>query len=216
MRIIIVVGAMIGMWATTALACDGQKGKVLYEDTFADDAGGWIASNNFTVKAPGAEVSIAPGIANTFVNQTFFFSQADYCLEVAFPREETDISKYSVGLRFLSSEEPNGDHYLAILSSACLVKLLRSSKSSPDYAVLWVVDEKSNANLAPGAFNAIEAIVKNSNISVLLNGKLVKNIRAQIPASDSHFGFYFYLQSDAGLKAPGVFSIKSIKVTEAQ
>ena len=34
---IFLVGALIGLWVSTAVACEGQKGKVIFEDTFADD-----------------------------------------------------------------------------------------------------------------------------------------------------------------------------------
>jgi hypothetical protein len=208
----LLIGAFIGLWASAAQACEGQKGKVLYEDTFADDSGGWPSYKNFIMKAPGAEVrDIQPGTATRIINQTFSFNQADYCLEVVLPPNDPNTRQYEVSVAFLSNAVAT-EQYAAMLSNTGVVTLSRST-SSPDLVSIWSVDQKSIANLTSGSSNSIEAIVKGSTISVLLNGKLVKTIRAQIPNGDFRFGFDLDVNPAA---PPGVFTIKSIKVTEAQ
>jgi hypothetical protein len=115
------------------------------------------------------------------------------------------------GVQFLSSADST-EYYLATLTNSGAVALSRST-SSADLAKIWSVDQKSTANLTSGSSNSIEAIVKGSTISVLLNGKLVKATRAQIPNGNFKFGLYM---ENVGSKTPGVFTIKSIKVTEVQ
>jgi hypothetical protein len=200
---ILLIGALIGLWAPAAHACEGQKGKVLY-----DNSGGSPLYQGFVVKATGAETSgIQPG---------HFFNQADYCLEVVFPPNDVPPNDpvamaYSASVRFLSSADST-EFYLADLTNSGVVSLYHGS-SPANVVKLWSADQKSTANLAKGSSNAIEAVVKGSTISVLLNGKLVKTIRAQIPNGDLRFGF----DLEVGRAAPpGVFTIKSIKVTEAQ
>jgi hypothetical protein len=206
----LLIGAFIGLWASAAQACDGQKGKVLYEDTFADGSGGWPSYQGFTVKAPGAEVSgVGAGRGTRIVNQTFFFNQADYCLEVEFPPNDSNAVEYLAGIRFLSSADSN-EYYLAALTNSGMVKLSRSN-SSTDFVNLWSIDQKSIGKWTSGSSNSIEAIVNGSTISVLLNGKVVKTIRARIPNGDFRFGIDLEVY-----KNPGVFKIKSVKVTEVQ
>jgi hypothetical protein len=160
------------------------------------------------VKATGAEINgIQPG---------HFFNQADYYLEVVFPPndfppDDLVATAYTASVRFLSSADST-EFYLADLSNSGVVSLYHGS-SPANVVKLWSVDQKSTANLAAGASNAIEAIVKGTTISVLLNGVLVKTIRAQIPNGDLRFGFDLEVGRAA---TPGAFTIKSIKVTEAQ
>ena len=51
--------AALALCTPAAFACDGQTGKVIYEDKFTDDSGGWIfgADNGLVLKAPGATVT---------------------------------------------------------------------------------------------------------------------------------------------------------------
>lgn len=199
---ILLIGTLIGLWASAAYACEGQKGKVLY-----DVSRGRPSYQGFVVRATGAESGIQPG---------HFFNQADYCLEVVFPPNDVPPDDpiaiaYSASVRFLSSADST-EFYLADLTNSGVVSLYHGS-SPAKIVKIWSVDQKSTANLAKGSSNAIEAIVKGSTISVLLNGKLVKTVRTQIPKGDLRFGF----DLEAGrAMPPGDFTIKSIKVTEAQ
>jgi hypothetical protein len=208
---IFLAGAMIGLLASAAQACEGQKGKVLYEDTFADDSGGWPSDRGLALKASGAEISaFQPGKHGTVLNGTFFFNQADYCAEVVFPPNDPNATQYEASVAFLSNADVT-EHYEVSLSNTGEITLRRGSGTKR--VLIWSVDQKSIANLTAGASNAIEAIVKGSTISVLLKGKLVKTTRAQIPSGDFSFGFGELVERDAPF---GVLTIKSIKVTEAQ
>ena len=173
-----------------------------------DLSSGRASYQGFVVKATGAEINgIQPG---------HFFNQADYYLEVVFPPNDflpndPVATAYTASVRFLSSADST-EFYLADLANSGVVSLYHGS-SPANVVKLWSVDQKSTANLTKGSSNAIEAIVKGSTISVLLNGRLVKTIRAQIPQGDLRFGF----DLEVGRAVPpGDFTIKSIKVTEVQ
>ena len=212
---IFLVGALIGLWASAAVACEGQKGKVIFEDTFADDAGGWAFSNpGLVFKAPGAEITIPPkftGFAQQLANQTFSAGEGDYCLEIAFPQNQRD-KQFLVGLFFLSSAD-GLTYFVAELTKDGVVALFRHSADGSGVK-LWSADQKANAKLGLGQFNALEAIVKDNVITVVLNGVPVKSVRAQIPAGDLKFGID--AEAVANETVGAAFPVKSFKVTEAR
>ena len=41
MRLLFSASMVLCLLSTTAMACPGQTGKVIFEDTFTDDSGGW-------------------------------------------------------------------------------------------------------------------------------------------------------------------------------
>jgi hypothetical protein len=213
---IFLVGALIGLWVSTAVACEGQKGKVIFEDTFADDAGGWMFSNDgLAFKAPGAEYRMRPtpqGLATQIANQTFHANEGDYCLEIAFPQDQPDRTFFGVGLLFLLSADDQS--YFAVLMSnhGGMVFCRRSVEG--ECVSLWIADQKADAKLGPGQFNAIEAVVKDNLITVLLNGVPVKAVRAQIPSGSLKFGIRIEASANETLGA--AFPVKSFKVTEAR
>jgi hypothetical protein len=62
--------------------------------------------------------------------------------------------------------------------------------------------------------NSIRAIVKGNAITVIINGKTIKTVRAQIPSGDFKFGFRGeYSKTSA---TPVEFTIHSFKATEAK
>ena len=55
-------GAMaLALCTPAAFACDGQTGKVIFEDKFTDDTGGWLfgVSNVLVLQAPGATLTLS-------------------------------------------------------------------------------------------------------------------------------------------------------------
>src|ERR1700752_2113897 len=73
-----------------AMACEGQSGNAIFEDTFPDDSGGWeftsdrtsVVPPNFLVTLPAGE-----GTGTSSLNLTFEATEADYCAEFACPQE---------------------------------------------------------------------------------------------------------------------------------
>ena len=68
--------AALALFAAEAFACDGQTGKVIFEDKFTDDLGGWNFGENYglLLKAPGATFTVETsdgGIGRQRLNETF-------------------------------------------------------------------------------------------------------------------------------------------------
>jgi hypothetical protein len=57
--------AALALCTPASFACDGQTGKVIFEDKFADDAGGWAFGEIFVLKAPGATITAAAAEAGS-------------------------------------------------------------------------------------------------------------------------------------------------------
>jgi hypothetical protein len=216
MRILLVVVLLVSC-VQAAVACEGQKGKVIFEDTFADDGGGWIFSNDVLFfKAPGAEYRLRPtanALASMTSDQTFYAGEGDYCLEIAFPQDQPG-TRFAAGLTFLGSADDKA-YFFALMYDDGDMGLFRSSGQGPP-DVIWNVNQKANAKLSPGQFNAIEAIVKDNVITVLLNGIPVKAVRAQIPSGNLKFGIRVERVTPNEAGGGAAFPVKSFKVTEAR
>lgn len=103
--------AALALFAPAALACDGQTGKVIFEDKFTDDSGGWLfgESRHLVLKAPGAMLTLPAsddGVQWWPLNQTFNASQGDFCTEMSFPADAAQLEA-SVGLVFLATDDAN-------------------------------------------------------------------------------------------------------------
>ena len=56
-RSLMIAAALQMVFATAALACDGQSGVSIFEDKFADDSGGWdMSSTNIKVVPPAMQI----------------------------------------------------------------------------------------------------------------------------------------------------------------
>lgn len=94
---ILFAAAALSLAASAASACEGQSGKVIFEDKFTDDMGGWTfgAGDGFVLKNPGANSSVpaAEGSQSRSVqNQTFTASEGDYCAEMSFPENAVALN----------------------------------------------------------------------------------------------------------------------------
>src|ERR1700691_5125966 len=82
LRILSVVAALQTLAWTSALACTGQVGAVIFQDNFADATGGW----DVTVKPPVFLLSgSATSTDNSSLNLTFNATDGDYCIDFILP-----------------------------------------------------------------------------------------------------------------------------------
>jgi len=92
---------------TAAFACDGQIGKVIYEDTFADDSGGWdFTANVATVKPPNFVFNLDSKNSN-ITSQVLTFhtgTDGDYCAEVILPKTIAPDNKYNLAVSFRAND----------------------------------------------------------------------------------------------------------------
>ena len=81
-RILGLVVALQVAASASAWACDGQVGNVIFEDTFADDSGGWdLAPPVVTVKPPALLLALdSKHTSYATQDLTFHATDGDYCM----------------------------------------------------------------------------------------------------------------------------------------
>jgi len=215
LRIFWAVVALV-LCAPAAFACDGQTGKVIFEDIFTDDSGGWNFGEYYglVLKAPGATLSLPAaeggGSARGPLNQTFNATQGDYCTEMSFPLDATQLNA-GIGIELLATDDYN--FWLAYVShdgTAALYKIANNKAS-----VIWkTAANNSLVKAGPTDVNSVRAVVKNGTVTVIVNGQTVKSVRALIPNGELKFGF----RADYGKPSatPVLVPVRSYKVTAVE
>jgi hypothetical protein len=101
----------------SAIACEGQVGKVNYEDTFTDDTGGWdFTPSAATVKPPDFVFAMSSKFSNLSSQVlTFHATDADYCAEVIVPKSLAPDNKYGFAIQFWAVDYSN--YWMVMLSS---------------------------------------------------------------------------------------------------
>lgn len=214
MKRLVIAIAALGLSAAAAMACEGQTGKVIFEDKFADDAGGWAfsAENNFTLKEKGAVFVVnAPENQSTQAqNQTFTAVEGDYCAEVALPEDAVRLNA-EIGVEFLGLDYAT--FWLATAQSDGRVGLYK--KTSGKWSTVWELPGNKVLKTGTGDVNSVRAVVKGGAITVIVNGQTIKTVRAQIP-STGDFKFGYYVAHSVASDMPVEFIAQSYKVTEVK
>jgi hypothetical protein len=199
--------------STAAFACDGQIGKVIYEDTFADDSGGWdFTANEAIVKPPNFVFSLnAKDAAVTSQVLTFHTTtDGDYCAEVILPKSIAPDNKYNFGISFWATDYAN--FWMVMLSSDGSMTLF--SKLNNAWQTILSVPNTPAYKSDPDAVNVLRVTTIGGKISLYLNGQLQKAVRAQ--SQDGSFRFGMYAQVDKGVDGTTPILVKSYKVTSGQ
>jgi hypothetical protein len=105
LSIALVSGALVSILAWTsevrAASCDDQNVKVIFEDTFADDSGGWPSDPDVKIAGGAFKMHLDPKYMNwALLNNRFNASEADYCMEVVVPKSIAADDPVVVGLMF--------------------------------------------------------------------------------------------------------------------
>jgi hypothetical protein len=210
-RFLLAAIALSALMCASALACEGQVGKVIYEDTFADDSGGWDLSPPIaTIKPPNFVIALdAKSWAISSQVLTFHAKEADYCLEGTVPKAPAPDNNASLGLEFWATDYKN--FWLSELGSNGTVSLWMDVNGS------WtnIATVPNAPGFKPDASNALRVTTLGGKIVISLNGQPVKTVRAQVPESDQlRFGLYGQLDKPAD-GAPPIL-VTSYKVTSGQ
>jgi hypothetical protein len=192
-----------------AATCDGQKGKVIYEDTFADDSGGWTVDTDLKVGGGTYAVHLDPKYTTwTDLNSTFDASEADYCVEAVMPKSVAPDNAVSIGLVFWATDYDN--KYVMQMDSTPQAALWRTTNGK------WTqIGDLTNPTLKPevGSVMAIRVVAANNLIAPSVNGVELKKIRAKMPSGTLKFGLYVQTDKDN----PGLdLTVKRVKVTEVK
>ncbi len=196
-----------------AWACDGQVGKVIFEDNFADNLGGW-GNEEPTISIKPPELLIAldkKHLGHSIQNFTFFATDGDYCIETILPPATAAGGAKGVGIEFFATDY---DNFLeAELGADSSVYM--SSKESGQWNDLFHVTPV--AAFKAGDVNALRVVAKNGLITVYVNGTQVRAIRAQVPTGKLHFGIFGeFLDNSKAVDGSPPIRVKSFKVTAGE
>src|SRR5262249_17741781 len=83
-----------------AANCEGQKGRIIFEDEFSDDAGGWIDDRGPNWDAGFGKSGLSlhierPTVWWVFWNLTFTTLEGDFCVEAVVPKTVAGIATRS-------------------------------------------------------------------------------------------------------------------------
>jgi len=199
--------------STAAFACEGQVGKVIYEDTFTDDSGGWdFIPNVATVKPPNFVIALDSKYTN-INSQVLTFrtsTDGDYCAEVILPKTITPDDKYNFAVSFWATDYAN--YWMIMLSSDGSVTLF--SKTNNVWQTISSVPSAPAFKPEADAVNVLRVTTVGGKISMYLNGQLERAIRAQSQEGSMRFGIY--AQIDKGVEGATPILVKSYKVTSGQ
>jgi hypothetical protein len=204
---ILFAAASLALFTPAALACDGQTGKVIFEDNFTDDAGGWQFDQNLVFKEPGVVVKAEPNMFRTNLNETFTALEGDFCATGIFP-ENAAQGNAGVGVVFWAKDYANW--WSAVASVHGEVRLIRAVNSQ--LSLVWETTTTNVVKPSPRDVNSVRVVAKSGMVTVIVNGQTVKSVRAQFPSDDLKFGFIY----DSGsATTPVLFTVLSYKVTSA-
>jgi len=184
-------------------ACEGTT--TIFEDEFRDDSGGWsfapairVENSSLVVVAPANNVLKSLNIANTV-------KKADICVETTFKDAPTSKIPVSAGLMFWSTDFNN--YYSLQIQVNGAVGIWRYQSGT--WLGLRQNTEDSSVKKGQGEVNTLRVKASDKIVSLFVNGVLIREIRAEPPSPNWHFGLYGSGTSDR--EATTIF--KHFKVT---
>ena len=197
-----------------AIACPGQTGKVVFEDTFIDDSGGWqLGAPDTEIKDGALWLRPNPrGMSEKGRNinstvRTFSATDGDFCMEFIVPKPVAADNDFMTGLVFWQVSAT--DEYLWAIYTDGTTQLNRLVANK------WTrIFSENTGKLEPGSSASLRVIVKDGKLTLFVGDKQIKVIRAQTPSGELAFGALAEVEklSDAN---PAV-QIKSFKVTAGE
>jgi hypothetical protein len=168
-------------WHMAALACDGDH--IIFEDKFADDAGGWPLRDTIEVKDGSFIFKLPPDDMQSNLNVTFTVKDADICSETVWPNDDQPV----LGAGLLFWGEDNRTYFqFGILNNG---KFWIARKQDGKWLGTIAANVDSAAiNKGPGATNTLRVKTSGNSASFYINGTKVRDLRGQAPKGDWRFG----------------------------
>lgn len=188
--------------AWRASACEGQD--VVFEDKFADDAGGWAIRQDVEVKDGSFVFKLAPDGMQSDLNVTFTVQDADICSEAVW--QEGDVMTLGAGLLFWG-EDTKSYFQFGVLNNG---KYWIARRQDGKWHTIVENVESSAIKTAPGASNTLRVKATGNAASFFINGTKLRDLRGQAPKGGWRFGLSGD-NFDKEKEARVVF--KSVKVT---
>jgi hypothetical protein len=180
-----------------ALACEGQTGKVIFDDNFEDDSGGWdLTPPTSAVKPPNLVFDLSKAVLTSSQVLTFHAKEADFCVEATIPKAPAPDNSYYIGLVFWAADYAN--YWLVVVSDTGNASLWQRANGN------WqnIFKLANVPGLKAEGSNALRVKTLGGKISVYLNNQLLKAVRAQIPDGDLRFGAYGQLDKSIDVATP--------------
>jgi hypothetical protein len=208
---------LLAAMPTSAYAadCEGQKGKVIFEDDFADDSGGWGAARGASWDASFGKSGLTlrlqtPSTTWPVLNNTFAANEGDFCVEAVLPKAVAADNNVRTSLTFLANDA--NSYYALMIGSDNAMNLWR--REGGNWVKLYDLSDP-RIKLEAGSVVALRVVVKANLLTASVNNVELKKVRLQIPGGNLKFGLY--VQSDKEAPAPGAtFQFKRYKVTAGE
>lgn len=201
---LLAIAVLLGSGAAgQAAACEGTE--IVFEDNFADDAGGWAINQDIEVKDGSFVFKLPPDAMQPDLNVTYTVKDADICSETVWPSD--DRATLGAGLLFWGEDNKNFFQF-GILNNG---KYWVARKQDGKWHVIVENVASSAVNTAAGATNKLRVKTSGNAVSFFVNGTKLRDLRGQSPKEGWRFG----LSGDNFDKAKDArVAFKSVKVTD--
>ncbi len=210
LRTISVVTALQLLAWTPALACTGQIGAVIFQDTFKDDSGGWDETPPQAAVVPPAFIFALDASAGSMSahNLTFNATDGDYCIDFVLPPAIASNNQIYAGLEFWATDY--GNFMMVQAGSDGSVGLYKLA--SGNWTTVAGHHKCTGFNSGANATNSLRVTALSGTITIYLNGTQVKVIRAQEPTNPA-LEFGMYAQDDTAVDNAPKIQITNYSVT---
>jgi hypothetical protein len=205
----VVVALQLLAWSP-ALACTGQVGAAIFQDSFKDDSGGWDETPPVATVVSPAFI-FAMDATNSSVsahNLTFNATDGDYCMDFVLPPPIAPDNNIYTGLEFWATDYNN--FWMVQLSSLGTVSL--NKMLAGNWVTVADIPKATGFQAGANATNSLRVTVLSGTITIYLNGALVKATRAQVPTNPA-LEFGMYAQVDTGSATTPKIKITNYSVT---
>jgi hypothetical protein len=189
-------------WPASASACEGTD--VVFEDKFADDAGGWAINKDVEVMDGSFTFKLPPDAMQSDLNVTYSVNDADICAESVWP--DGDASVLGAGLLFWGEDNRNYLQF-GVLTNG---KFWIARRIEGKWHTIVENLDSSAIKVKPGETNVLRVKAAGDTASFFINGEKVRDLRGQAPKGGWRFGLSAD-NFDKDKTARLVF--KSVKVT---
>lgn len=175
-----VVALFLAGSALPASACEGTD--VVFEDNFADDAGGWAIYETVEVKDGSFVFKLPPDAMQADLNITYAVEEADICSEAVWP--DGDQALLGAGLLFWG-EDNNNYFQFGVLNSG---KFWLARRQDGKWHTIVENAGSDIINTKPGKSNTLKVRADANAASFFINGIKVRGLRGQAPKGGWRFG----------------------------
>jgi hypothetical protein len=165
-----------------AMACNGSK--VVFDDKFQDDAGGWALKDTIEVKDGTFTFKLPPDDMQSNLNVTFSVNDADICADAVWP-DDADQPVLGAGLLFWG--ENNRTYYQFGILNNGRYWIARKQDGTWSGTIAANIDSPA-IKTAPGSVNTLRVDAKGNTLAFYINGTKVRELRGQAPSGSWRFG----------------------------